>query len=233
MTFAIGSLWLVLFRINDGQPIGGFTKESFVIYLITIRFIAAFSPGGGSITEMNNEICTGDITMRLVRPVHYLVWLFFRNLPIPLVSGIIGLLLVTLLAKVFGAVTPSGWMAVLFTISVFFTILIQYAFYQGIGILSFWIYEISSIERFYKMTSSLLSGELIPLSLFSPFAQSILYYLPFASLAFIPGGIYIGLFELDLAVKLVISQMIWAILMWALVIWTYGKGISKFEAQGG
>ena len=121
MTAAIGSLWLVLFRINDNKPIGGFTKESFIIYLITIRFIAVFSPGGASIGEINEEICTGNITMRLVRPIHYLVWLFFRNLPVPLVSGMIGLVLVTLLTQLFGAVSPTGWYAVLFVFSVLFT----------------------------------------------------------------------------------------------------------------
>jgi len=233
MTAAIGSLWLVLFRINNDQPIGGFTKSSFIVYLITIRFIAVFSPGGASISEMNEEICTGNITMRLVRPIHYLIWLFFRNLPVPLVSGVIGLFLVTLITRLLGAVSPSGWHAVLFVCSVVCTIFIQYAFYQGIGILSFWIYEIQSIERFFKMASSLLSGEMIPLTLFPLAIQNGLYFLPFASLAFIPGGIYVGIFTLQKAAILVLSQVVWAVLLWTLVIWTYARGLRKFEAQGG
>jgi ABC-2 type transport system permease protein len=233
MTAAIGSLWLVLFKINDNQPIGGFTKASFIVYLITIRFIAVFSPGGASISEMNEEICTGNITMRLVRPIHYLIWLFFRNLPVPLVSGMIGLCLVTLITRCIGAVSPSGWQALLFICSVTCTIFIQYAFYQGIGILSFWIYEVHSVERFYKMAATLLSGEMIPLTLFPLAIQNGLYFLPFASLAFIPGGIYVGIFTLHKAIILVLSQLLWAILLWSLVIWIYARGLRKFEAQGG
>jgi len=233
MTLAIGSLWLVLFKINDNRPIGGFTKESFIVYLITIRFIAVFSPGGASIAEMNEEICTGNIIMRLVRPIHYLVWLFFRNLPVPLVSGVIGLTLVTILTRLFSTVAPSGWFVPLFICSVILTIFIQYAFYQGIGILSFWIYEIHSVERFYKMAAGLLSGEMIPLTLFPLAIQNGLYFLPFASLAFIPGGIYVGIFTLHKAMVLVASQAVWAVLLWSIVIWTYGRGLRKFEAQGG
>ena len=232
MTAAIGALWLVLFDFNDGQSIGGFTRQSFIVYLLTIRFIAVFSPGGASIAEMNEEICTGNITMRLVRPIHYLIWLFARNLPIPFFSGVVGLILVTLLARLFGAETPTGWHALLFIASVLATVVTQYAFYQGIGILSFWIYEIFSVERFYKLVSSILSGELIPLTLFGT-AVGVLQYLPFASLAFVPGGIYIGLFPLREACSLVAVQYAWAIALWALVIWTYHHGLKKFEAQGG
>jgi len=233
MTVAIGSLWWVLFQLNDGQDIGGFNKQSFVIYLLVIRFIAVFSPGGASIAEMNEEICTGNITMRLVRPMHYLVWLFFRNLPIPLISGVIGLLLVSVFAVWFDAIVPTGWQAVLFIFSVMATIIIQYAFYQGIGILSFWIYQINSVERFYKMTSTLFSGEMVPLTLFPPIMYQTLLYSPFASLAFVPGGIYIGLFETKQALILVLNQFAWGAVLWTLVIWVYSKGLRKFEAQGG
>jgi len=233
MTAAVGSLWLVLFEFNDQKPIGGFTRQSFIMYLLVIRFIAVFSPGGASIAEMNEEITTGNFTMRLVRPLHYLVWLFFRNLPIPLVSGCFGLVLITIIAKIFNAVTPTGPHAWLFVASVLATILVQYAIYQGIGILSFWIYEIHSIERLYKITSSMLSGELVPLSLFGPVAQSVLQVLPFATLAFIPGGIYIGFFNADEAARLVAVQFTWVFILWTLVIWIYNKGLKRFEAQGG
>ena len=233
MTAAFGALWIVLFQLNEGRELGGFTQSSFIIYLLIIRFIAVFSPGASSIGEMNEEISSGNFTMRLVRPVHYLWWLFFRNLPIPLFSGIVGLTAVTLLAWIFDAALPRGPYALLFVLSVVATIGIQYAFYQGIGILSFWIYEISSIERFWKMTSQMLSGEMIPLSLFPVALQSVLYYSPFAALAFVPGGIYIGLFDLEQAVRMVVVQYVWAVSLWTLVLWIYRRGLQKFEAQGG
>ncbi|MBN2375019.1 MAG: ABC-2 family transporter protein [Sedimentisphaerales bacterium] len=233
MVAAVGALWLVLFKVTGRDSIGGFTRKSFIIYLLVIRYIAVFSPGGASITEMNEEIRTGDITMRLVKPMHYMVWLFARNLPIPLVSGIAGLLMVTLLAWFFGAPVPTGWSGVLFCLSVTAAIITQYAFYQGLGILSFWIYDVFPIERFYKAVSGLLSGELIPLTIFGAAAQSILQFLPFASLAFIPGGIYVGLFPFSKAIILVVSQFIWAGFFWILVLWSYNRGLKKFEAQGG
>jgi ABC-2 type transport system permease protein len=233
MTAAVGSLWMVLFRVTGRSEIGGFTKQSFIIYLLTIRYIAVFSPGGACIGEINEEIRTGNLSMRLVRPMHYLIWLFCRNLPIPLVSGVIGLTLITVLAGLLSAQVPTGWFFPLFLASVIATIITQYAFYLGLGILSFWIYEVFPIERFYKIVSSLLSGELIPLTVFSDTVRTILQFLPFATLAFIPGGIYTGIFGPSEAVLLVASQYVWAAIFWALVLWAYKRGLRKFEAQGG
>lgn len=233
MTAAVGSLWMVLFRISGKDEIGGFTRESFIIYLLTIRFIAVFSPGGACIGEMNDEICSGNLTMRLVRPMHYLLWLFFRNLPVPLVSGVVGLVLVTCFATIIGAPTPTGWSALLFVVSVMATIATQSAIFQGLGILSFWVYDVFPMERFYRTVSGLLSGEMIPLTVFAPAVQGVLQFLPFASLAFIPGGIYTGIFSTKMAVMLVGSQYFWAVLLWTLVMRGYKRGLRKFEAQGG
>ena len=233
MVMAVGALWMVLFEVTDKKEIGGLTQRTFIIYLLIIRYIAVFSPGGASISEMNEEIRTGNITMRLVRPVHYPLWLFVRNLPIPLFSGVIGLLIVMVLAGVLGGHVPSIGQLVCFVFSVPATIMTQYAFYQGIGLLSFWIYDVFPIERFYKMMSSILSGEMIPLTIFGLTAQTVLQFLPFASLAFIPGGIYTGLFSGREAVSLVASQYGWAVLLWLVILRMYGKGLRKFEAQGG
>ena len=233
MTAAIAALWHVLFRIKGENNIGGFTYESFIIYLLTVRFIAVFSPGGASIQEMNEEIRTGNITMRLVRPMHYMLWLFLRNLPVPLTSGIIGIAMVSILAYFLGADVPTGYRSVLFFFSVIATVLIQYAFYQGIGILSFWIYEINSIERLYKSISTLLSGEFVPLALFGS-GSLFLQFTPLAALAHIPGTIFTNnIISLEMATWQVVSQYVWAIIMWSGLIKLYCMGLKKFEAQGG
>jgi len=233
MTLAVGSLWWVLFEVTGRETIGKFSRLSFVIYLLTIRFIAIFSPGGTSITNINEEIRTGNITMRLVRPIHYLLWLFCRNLPIPLVCGVTGVFFVTILSIGLGGPVPRGWLGCCFVFSVLGTILIQYAIYQGIGILSFWIYEVFPLERFYVTVNRILSGELIPLTLFGATAQEILQYLPFACLAFIPGGIFTGIFTAEQAALLVTRQFGWAAVLWIAVIFLYRKGLRKYEAQGG
>ena len=233
MTGAVASLWLVLFRVSGKDMIGGFTRSSFIIYLLTIRFIAVFSPGGACIGEMNEEIRTGNLAMRLVRPAHYLAWLFFRNLPVPLVSGVAGLTLVTVFARMIGASVPTGFSAVLFVVSVIAAIITQYAIFQGLGILSFWIYDVFPLERFYRTIHGLLGGEMVPLTIFGSAVQGVLQFLPFASLAFIPGGIYTGIFSRRTAAMLVASQYFWAVVLWLLVLWGYKRGLRKFEAQGG
>ena len=233
MTAAVGSLWLVLFRVSGNDTIGGFTRSSFIIYLLIIRFIAVFSPGGACIGEMNEEICTGNLAMRLVRPAHYLPWLFFRNLPVPLVSGVAGLTLVTIFARLIGASTPTGLAALLFVLSVIAAIITQYAIFQGLGILSFWIYDVFPLERFYRTIHGILGGEMVPLTIFGPAVQGVLQFLPFASLAFIPGGIYTGIFSTTTAATLVAGQYFWALALWWLVLWSYRAGLRKFEAQGG
>jgi len=233
MVAAMGALWMVVFSVTGRERIGGLDRESFVLYLLVIRYVAVFSPGGASIAEMNEEIRTGNIMMRLVRPVHYLVWLFARNLPVPLFSGLVGLGALTGLAWLTGAHVPSGWQAGLFVLSVAGAVMVQYAIFQGIGVLSFWMYEVFPIERFYRTVGSLLSGEMVPLTVFGESARWVLQFLPFATVAFIPGGIYTGMFGAGEAAMLVGCQFAWGAVLWTVVVWLYNRGLQKFEAQGG
>lgn len=233
MTAIVGSLWMVLFRLSGQDTIGGFTRENFIIYILIVRFIAVFSPGAKAIGDMNEEICSGNLVMRLVRPVHYLKWIVSRSLAVPIVSGIIGLGCVWLYAWLTSAELPSGIMLVLFIFSVIATIITQYAYYMGIGTLSFWVYEVMPIERFARALTNILSGDMLPLTIFGDTARNILQLLPFASLAFNPAGIYTGQFTTNMAIVVVATQYFWAILLWLGVAKMYRAGLKKFEAQGG
>ena len=233
MTAIVGSLWMVLFRLSGKDTIGGFTRDNFIIYILIVRFIAVFSPGARAIGDMNEEIRTGNLVMRLVRPVHYLKWIVARSLAVPLVSGAIGIACVSIFASYTGAQLPHGPMLVLFLLSVGATILTQYAYYMGIGTLSFWVYEVMPIERFARALTNILSGDMLPLTIFGDTARSILQLLPFASLAFNPAGIYTGQFTLKMAALVVAVQYFWAILLWLGVARLYKAGLKKFEAQGG
>lgn len=232
MAFIVVSVWFVLFTIKGEEVIAGFTLESFIVYILIVRYLFSFSPGAGSLVEMNKEIRKGDISMRLVKPLHYIPWIFARNAPIPIVSGSIGIMLVSIGAILFGAPTPTGWYIPLFICAVLITTLLHYAIYLGMGIASFWIYEIFPIERIYKIFNSILSGELIPLTLFGGL-QGVLELLPFAGIAFIPAGIYIGLFSIKHALFLLGVQFCWVVILWSITLFMYHKGLKKFEAQGG
>ncbi len=233
MTAIIGSLWMVLFRLSGQEKIGGFSRDNFIIYILIVRFIAVFSPGARAIADMNEEIRTGNLVMRLVRPVHYLKWIVARSLAVPIISGVIGISCVSVYASLTGADLPKGMMLVMFLLSVGATIITQYAYYMGIGTISFWVYEVMPIERFTRALTNILSGDLLPLTIFGDTARSILQLLPFASLAFNPAGIYTGQFTLKMAAVVVISQYFWAIVLWLGVARLYRAGLKKFEAQGG
>lgn len=233
MTVVMASFWVLVFSITGREEIGGFTVASFIVYLLIVRFIASLSPGTAAIWTMNEEIRTGNLVMRLVKPIHYLPWLFSRSLAIPLASGVIGIIAVYVCALTLGVASPNGWFIPLFIVSVVATVLLQYAIYQGLGLLSFWIYEIWSVERLYTSLRTILSGEFVPLTLFSAGVQNILQFLPFASLAFIPAGIFVGLFSMRLAAVLVLTQFFWAMIFWMVASYIYRKGLQKFEAQGG
>ena len=148
-------------------------------------------------------------------------------------NGITGLIVVSVFAVSIDAAVPSGITILLFIVSVTAAIITQYAIYQGVGILSFWIYDVFPIERFIKSITGILSGELLPLTIFSLTTQTVLQYLPFASLAFNPAGIYSGLFSTQSALKILAGQYLWAILLWLIVLALYRKGVRRFEAQGG
>jgi len=232
ITLFVSAIWLTIFALSGRSEIGGFTSVTFIVYLLVIRFIATATPGHAAIESMNLEVRNGDIALRLIKPFHYLLWLFFRNSPIPAITGVVGMVAVVGATFVFGVALPTGWLIPLFIFSFIGGVLLWYAIYQGLGVLSFWMYEVYPAERFYRNLHSIVSGEILPLTLFGAFAP-FLMYLPFSGMAFTPGALFVGLFSVREALKLVVVQWIWVIVLWLGVIFLYHRGVKKFEAQGG
>ena len=233
MTAIAGALWMVLFRLSGKDTIGGFNRQNFIIYILIVRFISVFSPGHRAIAEMNEEIRNGNLVMRLVKPLNYIKWIVARSIAIPLVSGFIGIACVSVFAHFSGGHFPPLKNLILFIVSIIATIVTQYAHYMLIGTLSFWVYDIMPIERFTRSITNILSGDLLPLTIFGDTARQVLQLLPFASLAFNPAGIYTGQFTTKMALITITSQYFWAIALWIIVVKLYNAGLKKFEAQGG
>jgi len=78
---------------------------------------------------------------------------------------------------------------------------------------------------------SLLSGLMIPLPLFPDWAQTVLRWLPFASLFDLPFRLYNG--QLDAALPVLARQLGWTAALVVLGRWLLARGLRRVVVQGG
>ena len=78
-----------------------------------------------------------------------------------------------------------------------------------------------------------LSGSLIPLAFFPSWAQSFINFLPFAGIISIPNLILMGNFTLIQALKNILLQIIWMIIMILIAKFTFSKSCKHVISIGG
>ncbi len=165
--------------------------------------------------EMALEIMEGKVAVELIRPYSYLGMktmqglgegifrLFFFSVP--------GLVIVALIFPVKFTWDPAVWG--LFGISIVLSFLINTQLNLLTGITTFFLYNNSGLIRAKRVVIDLFSGLLLPISFFPEWAQSIMKFLPFQGISYIPSMIFTNGFSHQQAISAIWQQLIWVIVL--------------------
>src|SRR5688572_23188472 len=180
--------WL---SIAEGGPVGRFGREEFIAYYIG-ALLARNLTGVWIIWEQDRDIRQGRLSFKLLKPmnpiIHY-VALALGSKPIR-----VGMLIPVVIALPFlfpgvrFVTDPLQFM--LFVLAIVGAWAIVFLIQYTTGLLGFWITQSLSVHDAWFAVFSLLSGYLIPLELFPPFMQDVLYVTPFRYLLSFPVEIF-------------------------------------------
>ncbi|MEO3944023.1 ABC-2 family transporter protein [Gorillibacterium sp. CAU 1737] len=215
---------------GEGRTIAGYTFTQMIWYLIISESITLATPSlSGRIEE---EVKSGDVGYRLIRPVHYIGYhysaylgeVYFRLGVNLLVGFVLGL--VVLGFPSFGM----GWLGLLAVSLGSFTV--NFLLNLMIALCAFWIEETRGLEFVYRKLLFTIGGMMMPLDIFPPLLRRVSEWLPFQTVLYYPAKMAVALDASELP-RMLATQLGWILLLGALALLLYGKGVKKLHVNGG
>jgi ABC-2 type transport system permease protein len=215
-------------------PVGRFDQQAFVAYYL-VTLIVRQMTGAWVAWEMVREIKEGTLGLRLLRPIHPLASYSADSLAALPMRAVISLP-VTIFVLVVAArrdITHDPAQVAIFVASLFGAWLLNFAVSALIGTLGLYIESSLQVWELWLGCFMLLSGYLIPLSLFPHWLERTARVLPFAYLQALPVETLTGLRDRHQALIGLGAQWAWAAAAWTALLVLWKRGLRRFAAYGG
>ena len=141
--------------------------------------------------------------------------------------------LLVVMTKLFNLPYPESGIFVIFLIYAVLLLFFDIVLYVIIGGLAFWFVEIWGIRSSIEQVLWILSGRVLPLSLFPVWMQSFLAFTPFMYLEYTFASLYLGKLTFQEALTAMGIFMIWIFIFLLLMRWIYARGFRKLASFGG
>ncbi len=223
-------LWTSVARL---QPFAQYSSADFVAYFLAALIVRQLT-GNWVAWQMSEDIRSGAMAMRLLRPIHpFVAYAASHAAAIPFRTIIaVPVAVILLVGSGSSALTSDPLRIALVLPSIALAWLITFALLFAIGALAFFLTQTMAIANLYFALYSLFSGYLMPLELLGPVAK-LARWLPFRFMLSAPVELMTRTQHRDDLVRLLGGQLAWAAitLAGALVLWH--RGVRRFEAMGG
>ena len=215
---------------EGGGTIAGYTFHQMIWYLIISESMTLATPSLSA--RIEEEVKSGDVGYRLIRPVHYIGYhysaylgeVYFRlgvNLAVGLVLG-----LLALGAPAFGF----GWLGLAavslgaFTVNFLLNLLLSLA--------AFWIEETRGLEFVYRKLLFTIGGMMMPLEIFPDALRKVCEWLPFQAVLYFPAKAAVA-FDAAELLRMLALQLVWTVILSVCAVLLYRKGVRKLNVNGG
>lgn len=225
-------IWRAVFR--QSETVVGLSLEEMITYIAVGWTIRSFY-----FNEIDRDIAAqvqeGRLAMNLIRPVNFqTVMVFdaagqsaFRAVLFTLPIGVV-------VALLFRVRPPASFEAgALFLVSAVLSFFLVAAVNFLVGLIAIRTKSIMGILRAKFFILELLSGLLIPTTLFPEPLRSILLASPFPHINFTPATLYLGKATGTAAARMLLLQAVWTLALTALGQWVWSRSRHRITIQGG
>jgi ABC-2 type transport system permease protein len=231
-------LWEAVFRGSRKDEVAGFTRRQMIAYLLLIHISRMFSSMPGLAGGITRDIRDGSLKKYLVQPLdmigyllsyraaHKAAYIATSSLPYA------GLFAVCASLGYFDSfpdpLTFAGYL-----VSLVLGFLIGFYFEACLGMLGFWLLEVTSLLWIVGTLNYFISGQMVPLDILPGFWASLLKALPFPYLAYFPAVVFLGKVQGAELVRGLLAELAWAVALVLLTRWLYRRGLRRYSAFGG
>ena len=237
-------LWTAVFSATNRGDIAGYSRNDIVAYYLLTMVTRAFSSMPGLASGIARSVRDGSIKKYLVQPVDYVSFLLAARVAHKLVYYAVAVLpfaAVFYACRGFFPPLPDAVTLAAFAVSLLLSFLLGFFMEATLGMLGFWMLEVSSIVFAYMLLQYLLSGHMFPLDMLADVATGIpgtsladlVRWLPFEYTAYFPAAVWLGKIRgADLGRALLIEAA-WVVVMAAACRVAWLRGTRRYSGFGG
>jgi ABC-2 type transport system permease protein len=221
------SLWHAV--AQGGMPVAGDPK-SLVWYLASTEWIVLSVPQVH--LEMQEAIRRGDVVYQLGRPASYVAAELAASLGVLAARAPILGLTAFVCAFAFSRWIPPVHALAMVVLLGFAAAALLTALNVWIGLLAFWLQDVSPVYWVWQKLMFILGGMMLPLALYPDLVQKIAALTPFPTLVAGPAS-FVFQSRLFGAGALVLRLMIWSAVTGAMLHWTFRRATKALTLNGG
>lgn len=220
--------------VSASAPVGRFASQDFVAYFLA-TLVVRQTTGSWLVWQLNMEIKSGTLALRLLKPIHPLLAYSAENLAsIPVRALIAAPAAIISLATVGpGHLPHDPLVALLFPLSLVGAWLITFFTMGAIGSLGFYMESSSSVFDIWLAAFMLLSGYIMPIELFPGWVRTLASWLPFRFTLGFPVEALIGMLDRRAMLRDLAIQWAFVVATGAAALALFRAGTRRYAAFGG
>ena len=231
-------LWEAVFAgLPSGQDdLAGFTRRQMIAYLLLIHISRMFSSMPGLAGGITRDIRDGSLKKYLVQPldmIGYLLAYRAAHKTAYITTSAIPYGLLFLACSYYFESFPGPLTFLGYLVSLLLGFLIGFFFEACLGMVGFWLLEVTSLLWIVGTLNYFVSGQMLPLDLLPGFWADLLKALPFQYMAYFPAVVFLGKVSGWELVRGLGWQLVWVVFFAVLTRWLYGRGLRRYSAFGG
>ena len=229
-------LWEAVFQGSGKQELSGFDRRRMIAYLLMVQISRMFSSMPGLAAGIARDIRDGNLKKYLLQPIDMIAYLLSyrgaHKMAYIATSSLPYGLLFFLCRDVFDGF-PDPLTMLAYIASLLLAFLIGFFFEATIGMIGFWLLEVTSFLYIINTLNFFVSGHMFPLDFLPPFLSRALQLLPFQYLAYFPAMVFLEMKTgQELAIGLAM-ELFWAVLFIVLARVLFKFGLRRYSAYGG
>jgi ABC-2 type transport system permease protein len=223
-------------RSPDEVELGGFNLNEMISYLLLVHISRMFSSMPGLAHGIARDVRDGGLKKYLLQPIEMLPYLLSYRVAHKLAYIAMTALPYALLFWLCRDYLP-GWpdaaTLAAYAVALVLAFLVGFFFEASVGMLGFWLLEVSSLLYVINTITFFLSGHMFPFDLLPPFWAGLFKSLPFQYLAYFPAAVFLGKIQGQELLWGLAAQLGWAVAFLLMAAWLYRRGLRRYSAYGG
>jgi ABC-2 type transport system permease protein len=230
-------LWHAVYAGSGRDELAGYSRDGMIAYLLLVHVSRMFSSMPGLAGGIALSIRDGSLKKYLLQPIDMIAYLVsyrtaHKTAYIVSVALPYGLLFF-LCRDYFHLEHLDLPLLLAYLLSLLLAFLVGFFFEACIGMIGFWVLEVTSLLYVVNTISFFVSGHMFPLDLLGPTWLAILKALPFQYLAYFPATVLLGHVRGEALMWGLLAEAGWALLFFLLTRWFYRVGLKRYSAYGG
>jgi ABC-2 type transport system permease protein len=221
------SLWRAV--AEHGLPIAA-DRAALVWYLAATEWIVLTVPAAHE--EIEREIRTGDIACHLTRPFSYLLALAAQGIGMTLVRAPFVGAAAFACGVVFTGTAPPAALLAQFVPFALAAMLLLYGLHVVIGLLAFWLTEVTPVFWIAQKLLFVLGGLMLPLTLYPDWLRQLAHLTPFPAMLGGPAGLLVAATAPDPAL-LARDLAIWIAVVAIAARMLFERAVRTLQVSGG